>query len=136
MARILLTALLLLALSVNAQQRGHTPRWMSPEAGWIDEKTDTRVEKVERDAESGQTRVEISVPQIEQPIEEVLVIGTREEGPTLDLPVSYEVVNDLDSGRSGIILYVGTHDPFEFRINYREGTPQKAEPKDPGLIRK
>ena len=136
MARMVFTALLLLALSAHAQQRGDTPRWMSPEAGWVDEDTDTRVEKVERDPESGKTRVEISMPIVEQPIEEVVVVGTREEGPRLELPVTYEVVNDLDSGRSGIILYVGTEDPFEFRINYREGTPQKAEPKDPGLILK
>ena len=62
-----------------------------------------------------------------------MVVGTKEEGPELSLPVRYEVINDLDSGRSGIILYMGSNDDFALQINYDEGVPQKAEPKDPGL---
>jgi hypothetical protein len=109
------------------------PRWMSPEAGWVDEETDTRVEKVTRNEKDGTYRVEISVPKVDKPIEEVVVVGTRDEGPDLRLPVQYEVINDLDSGRSGIILYMGSDEEFALHINYDEGTPQKAEPKDPGL---
>lgn len=120
--------LLLLALPVNAQDK---PRWMSPEAGWVDEASDARVEEVTR-TEDGNYRVKISVPKVEKPIEEVVVVGTREEAPEVSLPVSYEVINDLDNDRSGIILYIGSKDPFALRINYHDGT-QKAIPKDPGL---
>jgi hypothetical protein len=127
MKRVLLL-FLLLAMPLYAQD---TPRWMSPEAGWVDEESDTRVEEVTR-TEDGNYRVRISVPKVEKPIEEVVVVGTREEAPELTLPVSYEVINDLDNDRSGIILYVGTKDPFALRINYHDGT-QKAIPKDPGL---
>ena len=74
----------------------------------------------------------ISVPKVEKPIEEVVVVGTKEEEPSVSLPVRYEVINDLDNDRSGIILYIGSKDPFALRINYHDGT-QKAIPKDPGL---
>lgn len=130
----LLVPLILTALAVatgaHADQR---PRWMSPEAGWVDEATDTRVEKVTRNDEDGTYRVEISVPKVDKPIEEVVVVGTQEEGPELTLPVRYEVINDLDSGRRGIILYMGSDDDFALHINYSEGAPQKAVPRDPGL---
>lgn len=134
-----LPALLLLPyllLTPGPAQGEDRPRWMSPEAGWVDEETDTRVEKVTRDEESGGYRVEISVPQIEKPIEEVVVVGVREEEPDVGLPIRYEVIDDFESGRRGIILYMGTDDPFALRINYDEGSPQKAKPKDPGLIKR
>ncbi len=131
-ALLLLPCLLLSTTLAVGEQR---PRWMSPEAGWVDEETDTRVEKVTRDDESGGYRVEISVPQVEQPIEEVVVVGVQEEGPEYELPIRYEVINELESGRSGIILYLGNDDPFAMRINYDKGVPQKAKPRDPGFIK-
>ena len=80
--------------------------------------------------------MEISVPQVEKPIEEVVVVGVQEEKPDVQLPVRYEVIEDFESGRRGIILYMGNDDPFALRINYDEGSPQKAKPKDPGLIKR
>ena len=130
--QLTLIALCLTTLAQHALAE-ERPRWMSPEAGWVDEETDTRVEKVTRNEADGSYRVEISVPKVEQPIEEVLVVGTQEQGPEYALPVTYEVINDFDSGRSGIILYMGSDDPFALHINYDEGTPQKAKAKDPGL---
>ena len=99
----------------------------------MDEETDTRVEKVTKNEKDGTYRVEISVPKVDKPIEEVVVVGTPDDGPEYRLPIRYEVINDLDSGRSGIILYMGSEDDFALHINYDEGTPQKAEPRDPGL---
>ena len=131
MTRCFIAALLLLALPLQAQN--DRPRWMSAEAGWVDEETDTRVERVTRNEEDGTYRVEISMPRVEQPIEEVVVVGTREEGPDYGLPVRYEVIKNLDTQRSGIILYMGSEEPFGLRINYAEGHTQKADPKDPGL---
>lgn len=130
---LLLPCLLLVPALVQGEDR---PRWMSPEAGWVDEETDTRVEKVTRDEESGGYRVEISVPQVEKPIEEVVVVGVKEEEPDVGLPIRYEVIDDFDSGRRGIILYMGSDDPFALRINYDEGAPQKAKARDPGLIKR
>lgn len=135
MHKLLLPAIIALSLTAlaplaTAEQR---PRWMSPEAGWVDEETDTRVEKVTRNEKDGSYRVEISVPKVDKPIEEVVVVGTMEQGPEYQLPVNYEVINDLESGRSGIILYMGSDDPFALHVNYDEGIPQKAKAKDPGL---
>ena len=129
---LLLSCLLLANPMALGEER---PRWMSPEAGWVDEETDTRVEKVTRDEESGGYRVEISVPQVEQAIEEVVVVGVQDEGPDYELPIRYEVINEMESGRSGIILYLGNDDPFAMRINYDKGAPQKAKPRDPGFIK-
>ncbi len=123
----------LLACLSNIAASDDKPRYMSPEAGWVDEATGTRVEKVTRDPEDGSYRVEISVPQIQQAIEEVLVVGTMPSKPELSIPVEYEVIQDFDSGRSGIILYLGSKEPFGLQINYQAGTPQMAKPKDPGL---
>ncbi len=132
-ALLTLTLGLITPTALLADER---PRWMSPEAGWVDEETDTRVENVTRD-EKGGYRVEISIPELEKPIEEVVVVGVRDEGPDYELPIRYEVMNDIqESGRRGIILYMGSDDPFALRINYDDGAPQKAKPRDPGLIKR
>ncbi|MEM0952891.1 MAG: hypothetical protein AAGI24_02020 [Pseudomonadota bacterium] len=127
-----LVAFTLLASPPGSAQ-GAKPRYMSAEAGWVDEATDTRVESVTRNPEDGSYRVEISMPQIQQAIEEVLVVGQRPTGPDISMPVEYEVINDLDSGRRGIVLYLGSDEPFGLQVNYQKGTPQMADPKDPGL---
>jgi len=126
--KILSLVLVTTASLAHAEQK---PRWMSPEAGWVDEETDTRVEKVTRDPEKGY-RVEISVPKVDKPIEEVVVVGQRPEELELPSLMSYEVINDLDSGRSGIVLYMGEKRDFALQINYSEGIPQ-GKAKDPGL---
>ncbi|MEP5765266.1 MAG: hypothetical protein ABJ308_11770 [Halieaceae bacterium] len=130
-------ALLALGLSMGMSNASLSeqsqPRWMSPEAGWIHEETDTRVEKVTRDPKTGKYKVEISVPKVDKPIEEVLVVGQRDEKPEVEMPVlDYTVINDLDTGRSGIILYMGEKRDFALRINYAEGI-EKGVAKDPGL---
>ncbi len=111
---------------------------MSPEAGWVDEETDTRVEKVTEDTEEGTYRVQISVPKLEKEVEEVLVIGEKEEQqekPGLQLlPVRFEVINDLDQDRSGIIVYIGEMENFKLRINYHDGS-QDILPRPVGEIR-
>ena len=124
---------LALCIAAPGMAQSERPRYMSPEAGWVDEETDTRVESVTRNPEDGSYRVEISMPQIQQAIEEVLVVGQMPQGPDISLPVEYEVINDLDSGRRGIVLYLGSDEPFGLQVNYQKGTPQMADPKDPGL---
>jgi hypothetical protein len=114
-----------------AQQQ---PRWMSPEEGFIDPESDTRVEAVSKDDQGGY-RVELSVPKLEKPIEEVLVIGTREDKPSMPLlHVRAEVFNNLNTGRSGIILYMGEKEGFILHINYQDGS-QDIVPRPVGSIR-
>lgn len=114
-----------------AQQQ---PRWMSPEEGFIDEDSDTRVETVSEDAQGGY-RVELSVPKLDKPIEEVLVVGKQEEKPSQPLlHIRAEVINDLDNERSGIILYMGEKESFVLHINYQDGS-QDIVPRPVGGIR-
>ena len=63
------------------------------------------------------------MPKLETPIEEVVVIGQQEEKPELVLPtIPYEIINDLDANRSGIVIYLGEKRDFSLRINYRDGS--------------
>jgi hypothetical protein len=131
LANVLIATAVLLSASGYAQQQ---PRWMSPEEGFIDETSDTRVEAVS-ESDGGGYRVELSVPKLEKPIEEVLVIGTRDPKPSLPmLHVRTEVINDADSDRSGIILYMGEKEDFVLHINYYDGT-RDIVPRPVGGIR-
>ncbi len=130
-AMALFVTLSLLAAHTYSQKQ---PRWMSPEAGFIDEESDTRVEAVTQE-EDGKYRVELSVPKVEKPIEEVIVVGTTEEEPARPLlHVRAVVINDLDNERSGIILYMGEKEDFVLHINYHDGS-QDILPRPVGGIR-
>jgi hypothetical protein len=121
----------LVATTAHAQKK---PRWMSPEAGFIDEESDTRVESVTEE-EDGQYRVELSVPKVEKPIEEVVVVGRQDKKPSQPLlHVRAEVINDLDKERSGIILYMGRKEVFVLHINYHDGS-KDILPRPVGEIR-
>lgn len=101
------------------------PRWMSPEEGFIDPESQTEVTSVSKDSESGSYRIEIAVPKVEKPIEEVVVIGRKEEkeDPSwLRFTPDYEVINDLDTGRSGIVVYLDKKRNFRLLINYDDGS--------------
>jgi hypothetical protein len=128
---VLILGAILLSSSGSAQDQ---PRWMSPEEGFVDEESDTRVEAVSEN-ENGGYRVELSVPKVEKPIEEVLVIGSSEEERfTPLLHVRTEVINDPDNDRSGIILYMGEKEDFVLHINYHDGS-QDIVPRPVGGIR-
>lgn len=125
---------LVLALLATGGHAQSQPRWMSPEAGFIDEPSDTRVETVSEE-ENGEYRVELSVPKLEKPIEEVVVVGGTEEEPSRPLlHVRTEIINDLDNDRSGIILYMGEKEEFVLHINYHDGS-QDIVPRPVGKIR-
>jgi hypothetical protein len=129
--KAIIAGAIFISACVYAQQQ---PRWMSPEEGFIDPESDTRVEAVSKDDQGGY-RVELSVPKLDKPIEEVLVIGTRENKPSMPLlHVRAEVINDLDNERSGIILYMGEKEGFILHINYQDGT-QDIVPRPVGGIR-
>ena len=127
---MLIVSAILLSISGSAQDQ---PRWMSPEEGFVDEESDTRVEAVSKN-EKGGYRVALSVPKLEKPIEEVLVIGSSEEELSTPLLHVAEVINDLDNDRSGIILHMGEKENFVLHINYHDGS-QDIVPRPVGGIR-
>lgn len=133
--RLFCTSLLmaLLALSTYADRQ---PRWMSPEEGFIDPDSKAEVTSVSRDSDSGSYRVEIAMPKLNKSIEEVLVIGTtpdKPESPQLRFIPDYEIVNDFDSGRSGVVIYLDKKRNFVLLINYDDGS-QSYFPEPVGAI--
>jgi hypothetical protein len=114
------------------------PRWMSPEAGYIDTETDTRVEKVGAEQGDGSYQLTISMPRVDKEIEEVLVVGQSPDRPDTPAPVKFEITNDLDAGRSGIILYLGEKRDFAVHINYEDGSRLRvpATASNPGAALK
>jgi hypothetical protein len=124
---------LLIAFSAGAAEE-RKPRWMSPEQGFIVEDSDARVESVTEDEKTGVYRIEISLPKMEAPIEEVVVVGHKQEKSEFVLPrIPYEIINDPDSQRSGIIIYLGEKQDFSLRINYVDGTQALLPPQVGGL---
>jgi hypothetical protein len=58
------------------------------------------------------------------------VIGQRREKSDFSLPViPYEIINDLDNERSGIVIYLGNKQNFSLRINYQDGTHVMLPPR-------
>jgi hypothetical protein len=130
MSRLCFVVLALVAVFAVSANDGDEPRWMQPEQGFIVEESDAKVESVTEDKEAGTFRIEISVPKLAAPIEEVLVVGQRIEKPKFSLPdIPYEIINDLDNERSGIVIYLGAKQNFSLRINYQDGTYVMLPPK-------
>jgi hypothetical protein len=111
-----------IASAQDHPREDRVPRWMTPEAGFIDPESGSKVEEVSATPDKNIYRVTISIPKVDTPIEEVVVIGRKEDKPEFKLPVEYEIINDLDKDRSGIILYMGTDREFALRINYHDGS--------------
>ncbi|MCZ6829276.1 MAG: hypothetical protein O7F73_06760 [Gammaproteobacteria bacterium] len=130
MNRLCISALALLTVLVVSAGERDKPRWMLPEQGFLVEESDAKVESVTEEKEKGVYRIEISLPKLETPIEEVLVIGQTEDKPEFVLPkIPYEIINDLDGQRSGIVIYLGEKRNFALRINYEDGTQAALPPK-------
>ena len=120
--RIATQLMLLLVIVAGPAYAEKKPRWMSPEEGFIDPETDTRVEEVSPQQDDGSYRLTLSVPRVEKEIEEVLVIGQSPDRPSQPSAVKFEMTNDLDANRSGIILYLGEKRDFAVEINYDDGS--------------
>lgn len=126
--------LAILAMPLAAEDQ---PRWMSPEEGFIDPASQSEVTSVSQDSQTGQYRVEIAIPRVDKPIEEVLVIGQAQkkpDAPDLEFLPDYEYINDLDTGRSGIVVYLDKKQNFRLLINYDDGS-QRFVPHRVGEIR-
>ncbi|MGI9285145.1 MAG: hypothetical protein ACR2P1_07125, partial [Pseudomonadales bacterium] len=117
------TFMLLCFLSFSqAEELSYDTDWLSPEAGFKEKKMGARIDSVTEMKKEGMQRIEISLPETENPIEEVIVIGKRVDAPEKIIQSKrFEYVNDLKSGRSGIIIYIGKRQKFALKFNYDEG---------------
>lgn len=101
---------------------------LQPLAGHKENKSGARIESVEQMEDGKTVKIHISLPDgAESDIEEVIVLGRPDKkpkkGPTLLQKQKFEVVNNLDEGRSGIIIYLGKQEDFMLKLNYTEPRP-------------
>ncbi|MFT5692352.1 MAG: hypothetical protein ACI92E_001684 [Oceanicoccus sp.] len=105
----------------NEQESG----WLKNETGSTEKKLGARVDSVQVTGD-GQ-RIQVSLPKRKKPMEEVFVIGKKEKKSVSSMPLikihNIEVINDLDSGRNGIVFYLGERGDFVFKFNYQEADP-------------
>ncbi len=114
--------LLCFVSSSQAEDFSYDTDWLSPEAGFEEDKMGARIDSVTEMKGEGMQRIEISLPETEMPIEEVVVIGKRVDAPEKIIQTKrFEYINDLESGRSGIVIYIGKRQKFALRFNYDEG---------------
>lgn len=114
--------LLCFASAGQAEDFSYDTDWLSPEAGFKESKMGARVDSVTEMKEEGMQRIEISLPETETPIEEVLVIGKRVDAPKkIEQAKRFEYINDPETGRSGIVIYIGKRQKFALKFNYDEG---------------
>ncbi len=112
--------LMCFASSSSAEDSSYDTDWLSPQAGFEEKKMGARIDSV-TEMKQGMQRIQISLPEAELPIEEVIVIGQRIDKPELKQSKRFEYINDLESGRHGIVIYIGKRQKFALKFNYDEG---------------
>ena len=121
-----------LAISpVFAQRVSDLGSPMSPVAGAVDEKSGARVESVEQ-MENNTYKVTVTLPEGDDNVEEVIVIGDKEEVDIFKDTApekEFEIVNDPDTGRRGLVFYVGEKKDFVLRFNYHEDDGMPPPPR-------
>lgn len=99
--------------------------WLLPEIGSTESVLGARVHSITETETAGIQRIEVSIPDSELVLEEVIVIGKR---PDIVFPIDqhkrFEYIKDIEQGRHGIIIYLGKLDQFALRLNYFEGNPR------------
>lgn len=102
---------------------------LSPTAGDRDERLGVRVESVEQSEDGETVRIYVSVPRGDKNeiIEEVIVLGQPDKKTKISTPLlqkqKFEVVNNLEEGRNGIVIYLGKREDFLLKLNYTEPRP-------------
>ncbi len=115
------TVILLLCFAASSlAEDSYDTDWLSPQTGFEENKMGARIDSV-TEMEEGMQRIQISLPEVDLPIEEVVVIGKRTDKPEIEQPRRFEYINDLDSGRRGIVIYIGKREKFALKFNYDEG---------------
>lgn len=90
-----------------------------------------RIDAVESLDNGEMIKISVSLPKPtlahESDIEEVIVMGVapkkETQRPLLDQGQKVEVVNDLEQGRSGIVIYLKKQQNFVLQLNYTEPRP-------------
>ncbi len=99
--------------------------WLLPEAGATEHVLGARVDSVTDADQDGIQRIEISIPDNQLVLEEVIVIGKR---PDIVFPIDqhreFEYIKDIEKGRHGVVIYIGKRQKFALRLNYYEGNPR------------
>ncbi len=130
--RFLLAVLLLLlpmtdpmaADSAKSDTETDTTGWLLPEKGAEEQKMGAKVESVTESDQPGVYRIEVSVPKLHKEIEEVIAVGHREKVEKIKPIIQirrFELINNPDTGRSGVVIYVGKTETFALKFNYYEG---------------
>lgn len=101
---------------------------LSPTVGDLEQRLGVRIESVEQ-LEDGETvKIRVSMPQGDNgEIEEVIVLGQPDKKTRTGTPLlqkqKFEVVKNLEDGRSGIVIYLGKREDFMLKLNYTEPRP-------------
>lgn len=127
---LFLLPLLLLGPLVTAEEKITTDTdWLIPKEGAEGKKMGAKVESITETDEVGVYRIEVSIPKLEKQMEEVITIGRRENvNKPLIQKRRFEVINDPNSGRSGVVIYLGKPETFALKFNYYEGETEFQRP--------
>lgn len=68
---------------------------------------------------NGARKITVNIPELPESIKSVEVLN--KEGKLIPQKKRYEIINDLDSNRSGVIIYIGRKQTLPFKINFIEG---------------
>ncbi len=124
---LLLSLLVPLSYAEEAQDTKDTQKatqsgWLEPKTGSEESTVGARVQSIYKLQEEEVQRIEVSLPKTEKTIEEIVVIGKKEGIETqLEQLKRFEVINDPETGRSGVVIYLGKKQSFALKINYYEG---------------
>ena len=109
----------------NAQLLSEYMAELEATEGAMDETTGARVESVE-EMEDNTYKVTVSIPdQGENDVDEVIVVGSRQDVNLFKKdedadPGKLNVINDLDSGRRGVVVQLNERSNFVLKFNYHE----------------
>ncbi len=120
------------AFALQAQETGKTleTEELKLQMGHEEPGLGARIHKIEED-EKG-IKVTISAPAritdgTHGDLEEIVVLGKAPEKdkprPSLMQIDRYEVINDLEEGRSGLVFYLGKQEDFVLKFNYTDDRP-------------
>jgi hypothetical protein len=101
---------------------------LKPKVGHQGRALGARIESVEHIEDGKVVKIKVSIPaQDDSDIEEVVVLGQPEIITKVRRPVEqkqrFEVVKNLEQGRSGVIIYLGKRQDFALKLNYTEDSP-------------
>ncbi len=114
--RSLLTVVLGVVLSLGVQAQGLETDDINLEVGHVDVKTGVRVTKVVHSPDEGLREVHLSLPRYTDDIETVVVRAKNLQRQTVVQRRPYELVDDYDNDRYGLILYLDEDHKLPLRL--------------------